>query len=72
MLPKDAKGRREKAAADQQSSIDGHLKPRAPNERIVPYTDALFREAAVKWLIGTDQVLRVIQNTVCVLILLQI
>lgn len=35
MLPKDAKRRREDAAADQQSSINGHLKPRVPNERVV-------------------------------------
>jgi hypothetical protein len=63
MLPKDTKRRREEAAADRQPSIDGHLKLRAPNERIVPYTDALFREAAVEWLTETDQVRRVIQNT---------
>jgi hypothetical protein len=56
MLPKDAKRRREQAVADQQPSISGHLKPRAPNEHVVPYTDELFREAAIEWLIETDQV----------------
>ncbi|OJA10009.1 hypothetical protein AZE42_13011, partial [Rhizopogon vesiculosus] len=55
MLPKDAKQRREQAAADQQPSISGYLKPRAPNEHVMPYTDELFREAAIKWLIETDQ-----------------
>ena len=56
MLPKDAKRRREDAAADQQPSIDGHLKLRAPNKCTVPYTDAIFRAAAVEWLTETDQV----------------
>jgi hypothetical protein len=56
MLPKDAKRRREEAATDQQSSINSHLKPRVPNERVIQYTDALFREAATQWLIDTDQV----------------
>ncbi|KAG0693231.1 hypothetical protein DFH29DRAFT_789256, partial [Suillus ampliporus] len=56
MLPKDAKRRREEAATDQQSSINSHLKPRVPNERIIQYTDTLFREAATQWLIDTDQI----------------
>ncbi|OJA08859.1 hypothetical protein AZE42_01727, partial [Rhizopogon vesiculosus] len=34
MLPRDAKQRREQAAADQQPSISGHLKPRAPDEHV--------------------------------------
>lgn len=56
MLPKDAKRRREEATPDQQPSISGHLKPCGPNERVVPYTDERFREAAIEWLIATDQV----------------
>ncbi|KAG2745644.1 hypothetical protein P692DRAFT_201719774, partial [Suillus brevipes Sb2] len=62
MLPKDAKRRREDAAADQQSSINGHLKPRVPNERVIQYTDALFREAATQWLIDTDQPIEALEH----------
>ena len=25
-------------------------------ERVIPYTDALFREAAIEWLVATEQV----------------
>ncbi len=58
MLPKDTKQRREtEAAGATQSTLDGHLreKPAVP-ERVVKYTDALFREAAIEWLVSTDQV----------------
>jgi len=48
------------AAADRskQSSIEPHLQSSAPppKERTIPYTDALFRDAAIEWLIATDQV----------------
>ena len=53
---------RKKAAADaeqakaklHQQTLDPHLREKP--ERVVPYSDALFREAAVEWLIATDQV----------------
>ena len=35
-----------------QDTLDGHL----PSERVVPYSDKVFREAAIEWLIATDQV----------------
>ncbi|KAJ6618035.1 hypothetical protein B0H10DRAFT_1796135, partial [Mycena sp. CBHHK59/15] len=37
----------------QQQSLDPHLKEKP--ERVVPYSDQLFLDAAVEWLIGTDQ-----------------
>ncbi|KAG1802169.1 uncharacterized protein HD556DRAFT_1228577, partial [Suillus plorans] len=49
-------------ATDQQSSINGHLKPRVPNERVVQYTDALFQEAATQWLIDTDQPISALEH----------
>ncbi|KAG1830487.1 hypothetical protein DFJ58DRAFT_671601 [Suillus subalutaceus] len=51
MLPKDTKRRREELATDNQTNIDGHLK----QDKVVQYSDVLFREAALEWLIETDQ-----------------
>ncbi|KIL64406.1 hypothetical protein M378DRAFT_106049 [Amanita muscaria Koide BX008] len=55
MLPKDAKRRRIGANADRQTRLDSHLCERETKEHVVPYSDALFREAAIRWLIETDQ-----------------
>jgi hypothetical protein len=41
----------------KQGRLDGHLQEVPPKERIIPYTDALFREAAIEWLVATDQVI---------------
>ena len=40
----------------KQGRLDGHLQEIPRKEHTVPYTDALFREAAIEWLIATDQV----------------
>lgn len=56
MLPKDTKRRKLDAAADSQARLDTHLREPQPKERIIPYSDAIFREAAIEWLIETDQV----------------
>ncbi|KAI0713035.1 hypothetical protein C8T65DRAFT_574198, partial [Cerioporus squamosus] len=56
MLPKDTKQRHEaKAAGTAQSTLDAHLREMPAPERVVKYTDALFREAAIEWLVSTDQ-----------------
>ncbi|KAG1793796.1 hypothetical protein EV424DRAFT_1275472, partial [Suillus variegatus] len=55
MLPKDTKCRKLDAAADSQARLDTHLREPQPKERIIPYSDAIFREAAIEWLIETDQ-----------------
>ena len=44
------------AAKKTQSQLDPHLREREPKTRVVPYTDALFRQVAIEWLIATDQV----------------
>jgi hypothetical protein len=58
MLPADARDCKSKAATSQlpQGRLDSHLQDIPPPERIVPYSDRLFREAAIEWLIATDQV----------------
>jgi hypothetical protein len=56
MLPKDAEKHRNDAAADKQSRLDPHLREKPQNERVIPYDDDLFRDAAIEWLVSTDQV----------------
>jgi hypothetical protein len=45
-------------AADRakQQSLDPHLTAKALEERVIPFSDALFRDAAIQWLIETHQV----------------
>jgi len=58
MLPEDTKERRQ-ALTDQtlrQSVVDDHFKPATPEDKPTPYSDKLFKEAAIEWLIETNQV----------------
>lgn len=53
------KARRDQLLAEnreKQSSLDPHLKEQEAKERVVPFSEELFREAAIEWLIATDQV----------------
>ncbi|KAJ7710853.1 hypothetical protein B0H17DRAFT_914635 [Mycena rosella] len=59
-LPEDVKARVAAAAAAatakaqlHQKTLDPHLRKKP--ERPAPYTDQLFRDAAVEWLAATDQ-----------------
>lgn len=52
---KVAKKAAEDAHKTTQDTLDGHLRD-LPPERVIPYSDKVFREAAVEWLIVTDQV----------------
>jgi hypothetical protein len=54
MLPGDIKAQKQKAERTQQS-INSHLTERKLAER-VPYSDKLFKKAAIEWLVATDQV----------------
>ncbi|KAG1830039.1 hypothetical protein EV424DRAFT_1301465, partial [Suillus variegatus] len=54
MLPGDVRACKEKAEHDQEI-ITSHLTERKITERIVPYADSLFKQAAIEWLIATDQ-----------------
>jgi len=57
MLPKDVQERKDKVAnAAKQCRLDSHLEEIPAQERVAPYTDHLFREATIEWLVSTDQV----------------
>lgn len=57
MLPDDAK---ERKAAErvmlQQTQVNDHFPTIKPEDKPLPYTDEIFKEAAIEWLIQTDQV----------------
>ena len=57
MLPSDAK---EQKATDHatllQTQVNNHFVGAQPEDKPSPYTDKLFKEAAIEWLIQTDQV----------------
>ena len=58
MLPEDTEARRKVLTENllKQTSVDEHFKPAAPVEKPQPYSDELFKEAAIEWLIETNQV----------------
>jgi hypothetical protein len=58
MIPEDAKARREEmiANAKEQTQVDEHFHHVNPEDKPAPYSDALFKELAIRWLIETDQV----------------
>jgi len=58
-LPKDVKARKlaeAAASAQHQTSVEDHFPTQPPPERVIPYSDTLFKEAAEDWLAATDQV----------------
>jgi hypothetical protein len=58
MLPSDVKDHKTATAITniEQQSLNDHLREIKPTERVVPYSDKLFREAAIEWLASTNQV----------------
>ena len=66
MLPEDAKARRKEALEKlmEQTQVDEHFHPVNPDDKPVPYTDDVFKEAAIQWLIETDQVPFVLYSNV--------
>jgi len=56
MLPRDAQNRRDAASANEQTRLDSHLKELPLKEKVLPYTDKLFCDVAIEWLVLTDQV----------------
>jgi len=57
MLPEDAKARRaEVASTIKQTVVDEHFSIQKPEDKPKSYSDVLFEEAAIQWLIETDQV----------------
>lgn len=58
MLPENVTARKTATAVANttQGTLDDHVKEIELGEQVVPYSDKLFREAAVEWLISTNQV----------------
>ncbi|KAF8234652.1 hypothetical protein L208DRAFT_1260578, partial [Tricholoma matsutake] len=42
--------------------LDSHLREKPQKERIVPYTNEIFHEAAIRWLVSTDQLIQVFEH----------
>ncbi|KAG1758115.1 hypothetical protein EDD22DRAFT_784350, partial [Suillus occidentalis] len=64
MLPKDVKDRKNAAAIAnaEQGSLDNHLREIKSTERVLPYSDKLFREAAIEWLASTNQPIQAVEH----------
>ena len=64
MIPEDAKARRQEAMvnAKEQTQVDEHFHHVKPEDKPVPYSDQSFKDAAVQWLIETDQVCDVVKH----------
>jgi hypothetical protein len=58
MIPEDAKARRQASVLDvkEQFQVVDHFVRIKPEDRPVPFSDGLFKNAAIRWLIETDQV----------------
>lgn len=55
MIQSDVKARNQQQL-DKQQLIEAHLVEKKFSERVIPYSDKLFKKAAIEWLIATDQV----------------
>ncbi|KAE9384379.1 hypothetical protein BT96DRAFT_1098672, partial [Gymnopus androsaceus JB14] len=45
-----------------QTVIDDHAVPLPRQEQVIPYSDELFQQAAIEWLIETDQYISLFQH----------
>ncbi|KAF9034600.1 hypothetical protein BJ165DRAFT_1318461, partial [Panaeolus papilionaceus] len=64
-LPNDVKRRKEEAAAQDrttQLSLDPHTVSVGPTERVIPYSDSVFRDAAIQWLVETNQPIQALDH----------
>ncbi|KAG1804864.1 uncharacterized protein HD556DRAFT_1189375, partial [Suillus plorans] len=57
MLPGDVKARK-----DKQQSINAHLTEQKLTEKVVSYSDKLFKQAAIEWLVATDQPIQALEH----------
>ncbi|KZT24064.1 hypothetical protein NEOLEDRAFT_1068345 [Neolentinus lepideus HHB14362 ss-1] len=60
-LPKDKK-KKETEQKKDQATLDNHVQSAPAQERVLPYSHERFREAAVKWLIATDQPIAALEH----------
>ncbi|KIK32049.1 hypothetical protein CY34DRAFT_102325, partial [Suillus luteus UH-Slu-Lm8-n1] len=42
--------------------INAHLTERKLDERVIPYSDKLFKQAAIEWLVATDQPIQALEH----------
>jgi hypothetical protein len=58
MLPEDSKARRTQALDEnlRQTNVNDHFKLAPIEEKPEPYSDELLKQAAIEWLIETNQV----------------
>ena len=61
-LAEDVAARKLKAEQSQRT-IDGHLVEKKLTDRIVTYSDKLFRQASIEWLAATNQVSLIFYST---------
>jgi hypothetical protein len=54
-LPGDITARKKKAEQAQRT-LDADMVEKKLVKRVVPYSDQLFKNAAIQWLVSTDQV----------------
>ena len=54
--------KRKQAAKTATRTLDGDLRERKPSDRVVPYSDKSFRQAAIEWLVATDQSLQALEH----------
>ncbi|KAF8338598.1 hypothetical protein F5887DRAFT_889826 [Amanita rubescens] len=64
MLPEDTKARRAALLEEtlRQTEVDEHFTKQKPEDRPQPYSDKLFEEVAIQWLIETDQPIQAFQH----------
>jgi hypothetical protein len=57
MLPEDTKFRKDLIKEKlQQTQVNDHFEKAQPEIKPEPYSDEVFKEAAIQWLVETDQV----------------
>jgi hypothetical protein len=58
MLPNDAKARRRETIEKsmEQSQVSDHFNIVKPEDKPEPYSDNVFKDATIQWLVETDQV----------------
>lgn len=49
-----------KAIKHQQKTLDSHLQEMPKQERVITYSELVFKRAAIEWLVATDQVHHII------------
>ena len=55
-LPGDVKKHKVAAASTITRTLDGDLREKKGTAHVIPYSNRLFRQVAVEWLVTTDQV----------------